>query len=249
MRKSLKISLLAAGLALFPVLSQAQVQNQTPITNYDTSGQSQLLTQSLAVTGGNLYITTAKTPGNSGASIPPAIGVAQTFVPSSAGGLVRYQSLTAAKSDAGVGLTATATAGAMGVARTAGTNLDLVGEATSSSAKTDKALWELNVADSYVAGAALPITLNANYTTTGTVTAATTTLTVNVYTEVNGVETAISGVTTAQQFTATPTNYTFSIPGAAALVPGSHIVVEVVMLVTTSSGAATGQVNSLALTD
>lgn len=250
---NLKFIRLALGLALglaalAPSRGQAQTQNQVPITNYDTTGQSQLLTQSLAVTGGTLYISTAKAPGNPAAGTPPAMSVAQSFVPSSAGGLVRYQSLTGAKSDAGVGLTASATAGAMGVARTAGTNLDLVGEATSSSAKTDKAMWELNVADSYVAGSVIPVTVNANYTGSGTITGASTTLTVAAYTEVAGVETAITGITAAQQFTGTAANYVFNIPTTAALVPGQHIVVEVVMLVTSASGANTGQINSVALT-
>jgi hypothetical protein len=55
-------------------------------------------------------------------------------------------------------------------------------------------------------------------------------------------------VSAAQQFTATATNYTFTVTGAASgLVVGSHILVELTMLVTTSAGAATGQINSVAL--
>jgi hypothetical protein len=96
-----------------------------------------------------------------------------------------------------------------------------------------------------VTGQAIPVVVNANYTGTGTVTAATTTLTLAAYTEVNGVETAIAGITAAQQFTGTATNYTFTIPGAAGLVAGQRIAIEVVMLVTTSAGAATGQINAV----
>ena len=59
---------------------------------------------------------------------------------------------------------------------------------------------------------------------------------------------AISGVTAAQQFNGTATNYVFTVPGAAGLAPGSHIVVEVVMLVTTSAGGLTGQINAISLT-
>lgn len=152
--------------------------------------------------------------------------------------------LTNAKSDAGVALTATATSGAMGVARTAGTSLTLVGEATSASAKTDKAMFEIVLADTYVAGANIPIIVNCNYTGSGTVTAASTTMTVNAYSEINGVETALT-VSGAQQFTGTATDYTFTLTGTN-LTPGERIVIELVMLVTTSAGTATGQVNKVA---
>lgn len=152
--------------------------------------------------------------------------------------------LTSAKSDAGVGLTATATGGAMGVARTAGTSLTLVGEATSSSAKTDKAMFEFTLADTYVAGANIPILVNCNYTGSGTVTAASTTMTVNAYSEVNGVETALT-VSAAQQFTGTAADLTFTLTGTG-LNPGERMVIELVMLVTTSAGALTGQVNKCA---
>ena len=62
------------------------------------------------------------------------------------------------------------------MSRAAGTSLVLVGETTSSNAKTDKALFETNLADSYIAGANIAVTLNANYAGSGTPTAATTTL-------------------------------------------------------------------------
>ncbi|MDR3487082.1 MAG: hypothetical protein P4M05_19520 [Bradyrhizobium sp.] len=237
----------AAAIFAGPALAQAVVLDQDPApvpSPNNANLNSELLTQSYGVPGGTLYIHSLRQPGQNG--LPVAL--ASNFVPSSQGGLTRYQALTNAKADTGVDLTASATGGAMGVSRTAGTSLDLVGEATSANGKTDKALWELNVADSYVTGQAIPITVNANYTGSGTVTAANTTLTVNAYTEVNGVETAISGITAAQQFTGTATNYTFTIPGAAGLTPGAHIVVEIVMLVTTSANALTGQINSVAMT-
>ena len=121
-----------------------------------------------------------------------------------------------------------------------------VGEATSASAKTDKALWSFSLSDSYVANANIPVVVNANYTGAGTVTAATTTITVAAYSEVNGVETALP-VTAAQQFTGTAANYTYTITGTG-LTPGAAVTVEIVMLVTTSAGAATGQINSVYLT-
>lgn len=161
--------------------------------------------------------------------------------------VTRYLPLTDAKSDAGVALTATATGGAMGVSRTAGTSLELVGEATSSNGKTDKAIFELTLPATYIAGNALAVGVNCNYTGSGTVTAASTTMTVNAYTEsVAGVETAISGVTAAQDIGSSAATLSYTIPGTN-LVPGGRIVIELVMLVTTSAGAATGQVNSVSV--
>ena len=158
-----------------------------------------------------------------------------------------YLRLTDAKSDVGVALTATATGGAMGVARTAGTSLTLVGEATSASAKTDKAMWEIVLPNTYTPGAVIPVTVNTNYTTSGTVTAASTTMTLNAYTEsAAGVEAAISGVTAAQEITATAAGLLFNVPGTG-LTAGARLVLELVMLVTTSAGAATGQVNSVSV--
>lgn len=247
--KSLIVASLTFALLSGVALAQTQVLDQipAPAPTAANADNSELLTQSYAVTGGTLYIHTLRQGRMNGGNGQP-VAVATNFVPTAVGGSVRFLALTNAKSDAGVALTASASAGAMGVARTAGTNLDLVGEATSGNAKTDKAMFELNVADSYVTGQAIPITVNANYTGSGTVTAASTTITVNAYTEVNGVETAIAGITAAQQFTGTATNYVFTIPGAAGLTPGAHIVVEIVMLVTTSANAAIGQINSVSLT-
>jgi len=159
----------------------------------------------------------------------------------------RFLSLTDAKSDAGVPLTAAAgtPAGAVGVSRTAGTSLVLVGEATSASAKTNKALWELNLPSTYVAGANISVLVNAIVTGSGTLTAASTTITVAAYTEINGIEAALT-VSAAQQFDKTGEALTFTVTGTG-LVPGQHIAVEVTVLVTTSAGACTGQLNSIAL--
>lgn len=147
-------------------------------------------------------------------------------------------------SDAGVSLTGTATAGAMGLSRTAGTSFVLVGEATSASAKTDKAMFQYKLGSFFTPGSTIPITINANYATTGTVTAASTSITLVVYTWTAGVETAVTGVTAAQLFTATAANYVFLVP-TTGFVRGQVLNIEIVMLVTTSAGAATGQVNSI----
>lgn len=163
--------------------------------------------------------------------------------------VTRPLNLSDARLDSGiVSTSATGTSTAFGVARTAGTSYALVGAATSSSAVTTKAFWEATVA-STGPGGVVNVVVNANYTGGGTVTAASTTLTVAAYTEVGGVETAISGITAAQQFTGTAANYTFAIPAAASLVAGQHIGIEVSMLVTTSAGAATGQINGVSVSN
>lgn len=201
-----------------------------------------------AVTGGTLYITTVR-----GADDSDPVGVATSFVAASVSPATRRLKLTDAKSDVGVALTASAGSGAMGVSRTAGTSLTLAGETTSSSAKTDKAMWEFTLPDTYVTGAAITIASEANYTGGGTVTAAATTLTMNAYSETDaGVEAAITVTGGAQQFTGTNATYTWSISAvnaaAASLAAGVRVVLEMVMLVTTSSGGATGQVNSVSYT-
>jgi|GEM_PF-3519093 len=174
-----------------------------------------------------------------------------TFVPTTLSGTFnRPLNLSDARLDTGIiSTSATGSGTSYGIARTAGTSYALVGAATSASAVTTKAMWEVTIAPTYVAASTLPVIVNANYTGAGTVTAASTTLTLTAYTEVGGVETAITGITAAQQFTGTAANYTFNIPSSAALAPNQHIVVEVTMLVTTSAGAATGQINGVSVTD
>ena len=158
----------------------------------------------------------------------------------------RYLPLTDAKADTGIPLTAAAgtPAGAVGIARTAGTSLQLVGEATSASAKTDVALWEFDLPATYVAGANIPVIVNVIVTGTGTLTAASTTITVAAYTEAAGVETALT-VSAAQEFDKTGEILTFTITGTG-LVPYQHIAIEITMLVTSASGANTGTINSVA---
>lgn len=192
-----------------------------------------------AVTGGTIY--TAISPSAAGDSSPAIV-----FVPTGAASPQRRLRLTDAYSDAGVGLTASATGGAMGISRTAGTSLALVGEATSSSAKTDKALWEFDFPDTYVAGANIPVSVNVQISGSGTLTAASCTLTVAVYTESDvGVEAAISGITAATQIVAAGSTLVFTVPGTG-LASAQRCVLELTMLITSASGANTGQINSVA---
>lgn len=235
----------AALLLASPALAQTTLTDQIPApvpSASNTVNNSELLLQSQSVSGGTLFTSVLKQPGVGG----QVIGVSTAFAPVGATSPTRYLALTSAKSDLGVPLTATAgtPSGAVGVKRTAGTSLTLDGEATSGSAKTDVALFEFDLPDSYVAGTNIPVIVNGNYTGGGTVTAAACTFAVAMYTETNGVEAALT-VSAAQQMSGTAANYTFTVTGTS-LVPGQHVAIEVTVLVTSASGANTGHINSVA---
>ncbi len=241
----LRLSALALAAALASGVAEAQtvVLDQNPAPAPTQCLNPELMTQSVAVTGGLLYVTTLSKGGHPGPCEPVAVN--SVFAPSSVGGLTRYLALTNAKSDLGVPMTAAAgtPSGTVGVSRTAGTSLTLIGEATSgAAAKTDTALFEFNLPDSYVAGANIAVTVNCN-TTGSTITAASTTMTVAAYTEIAGAEAALT-VSAAQQIPATAGNLVFTVTGTG-LTPGAHVAVELTMLVTTSAGAAHGIINSV----
>jgi hypothetical protein len=166
-----------------------------------------------------------------------------TFVAPGVAAPIRHLLLSQALSDAGVGLTTTAGSGAMGISRTAGTSFVLVGETTSSSAVTDKVLWSITTPETYISGNNINVLINGNYSGTGTITAASTTLTVAAYSLVAGVETALT-VSAAQRLPATATVLTFVITGTN-LTPLGVLLIELTMLVTSSSGANTGQINEV----
>lgn len=172
----------------------------------------------------------------------------RTTISNIMGPINRSIPLTDGKSDAGVPMTAAAgtPTGTVGVSRTAGTSLTLVGEATSSSAKTDKVLFEIRVPDTYVAPIAgtFPVTVNASVSGSGTLTVASTTITLAAYTETDGVEAALT-VSAAQQIVAAGSNLVFNVTPTSAVAAGRRIVLEITMLVTTSSGANTGTINAV----
>ena len=198
------------------------------------------------ISGGTLYFPVLSQAAQGGGSVPVAIG-GSSFVGSAAGGIVRFLSLTSAKADTGVAITGTATGGAVGVARTAGTSLVLLGEATSSSAKTDKGFFEFNLPDTYNSAAtSFPVVVDAAVLGTGTLTQASTTLSVAAYTEINGVETALT-VSAAQTLNAVQQAYTFTVT-STGLLPGAHMGLEVVGLVTSASGANTLELASISFT-
>lgn len=238
--KALAGALLLMAAFAVPAFAQTSLLDQIPAPGTVGNNNSELVTQYQSVAGGALYQAILKPVGGG------PVSLAQTFVPGGGGSTTRYLQLIEGHSDLGVPFTATpgTPSGTVGVTRVAGTSLVLTGEATSSSAKTNKAIWEFNLPSTYIAGANIPVIVNANYTGGGTVTAVSTTMTAQLYTETAGVEAAVT-TSAAQQISPTATNYTFTVTGTG-LVPGQHVMLELVMLVTTSAGAATGQINSVA---
>lgn len=197
-----------------------------------------------AVTGGTLYITTVRGDGDADPE-----GVATSFVPYGAAPFTRYLKLTDGKSDAGVPMTAAAgtPSGTVGVARTAGSVLNLFGETTSGAQTvTDKVIFEFSLPDSYNSGTNIPVVVNCVVATATDVTAATTTMTAAFYTESElGVE-ASKTITAAQRIPLTTAgDLTFTVTGTG-LTAGQRVVLELTMAVTTTSGGASfGQINSV----
>lgn len=213
-----------------------------PMTDYavrSPNGSNQEIVSTVAVPGGTLYTTATMNNG-------VIIGSPSTaFVPVGAAGVRRYMMLTDVKSAAGVPVTATAGAGVPAISRTDATSLYIAGETTSASAVTDTALFELNLPDTYVAGSNIPVVVNASVAGAGTLTAVSTTMTLSAYTEINGVETALT-VSAAQQIVAAGSDLTFTVTGTG-LTPGAHIMMKLVMLVTSSAGSNTGHINSVSI--
>jgi hypothetical protein len=170
----------------------------------------------------------------------------RTTVSNIMGPLNRPIPLTNGKSDLGVPMTAAAgtPTGTVGVSRTAGTSLTLVGEVTSSSAKTDKVMFEYNMPDTYIAGNPITVTVNASVSGSGTLTGASTTMTLAAYSETNGVEAALT-VSAAQPIVAAGSDLVFTVTPSAAITAGRRIVLELTMLITSASGANTGAINSV----
>lgn len=201
-----------------------------------------------AVTGGTLYITVLR---GEGASDP--VAVSTNFVPAAVTPANRQLHLTDASGDNGVILSATPGSGSMGILRTAGTSLVLGTETTTANAKTDKAMWEFHLPDTYIAGSAIQFSVNANYAGAGTITAASTSINAAVYTEsAAGVEAAVTMTGGAQTLTGTAATYSWVLTAASAtassLVAGSRLVFETTMVITSSGSNNTGQIGSVSYT-
>lgn len=154
-------------------------------------------------------------------------------------------SLGDAKLPTGAPCAAAAAAGVFGYSVTLGTSYFLVGEATSSNAKTDICLFEFVLPANYKSGSNLTLTVNTNYTGGGTVTAASCTIAAAAYLQSDaGTQGSTLIATAAQQIAATAADYAFVITGTG-LIPGQKLILKLTELVTSASGANTGQINSV----
>lgn len=155
--------------------------------------------------------------------------------------------LTNFKTGAGIGMTASAGAGVFGVAITAGTSEDLIGEAALSNTKTDTAAFEYVLPPSYVAGQNITVTVNCNYNL-GSGTIGTHTLTGNAYlTTSAGVQGSSLIATAAQTVPSAAGTVNFTITGTS-LVPGSRLWITLAMAIQDTGGSnITGQINSVLL--
>lgn len=211
-------------------------------TTLPTTGDV-LTTYGLVINGGTIY-TEIRQSGSVAALPPASVFVANALTPPVQ---LRSLALTDAKSDGGIALTGTAvTSGAMAVARTAGTSLELSGFPTSSGASTNTAMWEFSLPSTYPAGAAIPLEVQASISGSGTLTAASCTLTPVLYTESQAGVEAVAGAVTpaAGTIAAAGSVLDFSIAGAG-LTPYQRVALELTMLVTSSSGANTGHIGSV----
>lgn len=214
----------------------------TPVAGtVDVPTDSGTTIQYVDVEGGRLYF------GSIRQGTGPAQVTGPAFVPNAAGGIELFLGLSDAKSALGVPLTAAAgtPSGAVGIARTAGTSLDLVGEATSGNTKTNVGFWEFNLPPDYVAGSDLALNVNCSISGSGTLTAASCVLTPTMYTEVNGTETALT-ISEGQQIVAAGSTLTFRVTGDD-LNPGDHLGLQLSMAIVSSSGANTGHIRSVSI--
>lgn len=240
-----KVSKIIASLIMLTTLglvaSATGLQTVTDYAVRSPGKSNQELVSSVAVPGGTLYTVATMNNG-------VIVGSPSTaFVPVGAAAPQRYMRITDAKSASGVPLTTSVASGVPAVSRVAGSSLYLVGETVSGVAATDRAIFELVLPDSYVDGSDITATINANYVlgTSGVASAAATTMTLNAYTESNGVEAALT-TSAAQRIPATSGDLAFTITGTG-LTPGMRIMLELVMLVTSTANNVTGHINSVAV--
>lgn len=176
-----------------------------------------------------------------GYALPLGTGLAANGLPAS-----RLRLLDAFCQD-GAPLAAATAAGDFGLTCTPGTAMYLIGEAAQNNTKTDKALWEFVLPDTYVAGQDLTLTVNADYDGTGV--AGTKTIDASVYEQAAvGTGTTDLCATAAQTLTATAASYVFIITGTN-LVPGDVvlIVVTVALEETGNLATLTARINSASL--
>jgi hypothetical protein len=157
--------------------------------------------------------------------------------------------LAGALSDVGVPLTATATGGAMGVARTAGVSTVLSGESAAAATKTDKALLELEMPTTYNGGTSFAVTVDCQTAGSGTITSSSTTMTVSAYLiQSGGTSVPLAITSNAQEIPGSAAALTYVVSGASTsnvVEPGSLVELELTGTIVTTAGSAGIQVNGV----
>lgn len=155
--------------------------------------------------------------------------------------------LQSVKTSAGVGITATPTGGAFGIAQTLGTSLGLKSETAKNSSVTDVGSVTMAVPPSLPLDGSLALTINAQVVP-GSGTLSVKTIDASVYVVgADGTMGADLVSTAAQTLTSSAANYTFTIDGSS-VVPGAMLAAKVTMALTETANAdAYGKVNSISL--
>ncbi len=159
-------------------------------------------------------------------------------------GTIRVPLLSAKNSDGSV-LAAAASAGKFGVTITLGTAEYLVTEAANSNTKTDIALFELVLPNTYAAGDDLTLTVNTEYVL-GSGTVGTHTLDAEAFLgDDDGTSGADLIAVAAQTVPATATELEWTIPGDT-LQPGARVVLRLTLVIQDTGGSnITARINSI----
>lgn len=168
-----------------------------------------------------------------------------TPTPVNRGVQTRALALIGFKNADGTTLAAAAASGKFGIGITLGTSEALNSEAANNNTKTDDAITEIVMPDTYIAATDFSVVVNAKISGAGTLT--TKTLAVKAYRTANdGTQGANIGPA-AQVITAGGADLTFVITGAT-LSPGDRVVLELeTVLVETAASATTAVINSVRL--
>lgn len=160
------------------------------------------------------------------------------------GSLVQYLGLLNFKNSDGSTIAAAASSGKFGIAITLGTSFALASESANNNTKTDVALIEYVIPDTYIAGTNLTVTVNASITGSGTLT--TKTAEIKAYkTAADGTQGSNISATGATAMTAAGADIAYTITGTT-LSPGDKVVLSLTVILTeTASSGMVANINSI----
>lgn len=135
------------------------------------------------------------------------------------------------------------------IAPTLGTSLYLQGESAENDTKTDSAIWEITLPQTYIAGSNIAVTVNGKYVNSAG-TSLTTTVAAAAYllTDAGAMGSTLIA-TSAQNLTTSAAGYAFTITGTT-LAPGARVLLKVTTAITEggNTGTVYSEVNSVRLT-